>query len=75
MVDYKNYDKKSYRAGFQDGFAEAKELFKRPKGEWLDIYESHIAYQCSNCKRQMPVPSYFKFCPNCGADMRGEENV
>ena len=43
-----------------------------PKGEWLDIYESHIAYECSNCHRQMPVVDFY-FCPNCGAQMHTKE--
>lgn len=43
---------------------------KRPQGEWLDIYATHIAYECSNCHMQMPITGYFNFCPNCGADMR-----
>lgn len=43
----------------------------RPQGEWNDIYESHIAYECSNCKMQMPISErYFHFCPNCGAAMQ-----
>lgn len=49
-----------------------KELLEaRPKGEWLEPYESHIAQECSICHRQMPAPKWFNFCPNCGADMRG----
>lgn len=49
-------------------------LAERPQGEWLDIYSTHIAYECSNCHIQMPVTDYFNFCPNCGADMRGKNN-
>lgn len=45
----------------------------RPKGEWLEPYESKIAQECSICHRQMPAPKWFHFCPNCGADMRGAE--
>ena len=49
-----------------------KALEERPQGEWNDIYESHIAYECSNCKIQMPIiEEYFNYCPNCGADMKG----
>ena len=51
-----------------------KEMPERPQGKWLDIYKSHIAYECSNCHIQMPITDYYNFCPNCGADMRGDKN-
>ena len=50
---------------------------ERKKGKWNcsdDMYESGICSVCEwdtgesyvNCKK------WFKYCPNCGADMRGE---
>lgn len=48
------------------------------RGEW--IYDSpHGVPHCSNCG-EVSVESVFgrsepNFCPNCGADMRGECNV
>ena len=39
----------------------------RPKGMWLDIYSSHIAYKCSNCGRLMPITDDFMYCPFCGS--------
>ena len=53
---------------------------QRPKGKWLDkkttIKGAHgLAYGrygCSVCKRKFPTKS--NFCPDCGSDMRGEEN-
>lgn len=52
------------------------------KGEW--IYDKNIEnWRCSRCGQTPPPTGYvgkadfmathFKFCPNCGADMRGEE--
>ena len=48
------------------------------EGEWIKDY-SH--YRCSNCGKEAPyiypneherfVEIKSKFCPNCGADMRG----
>ena len=47
----------------------------RPHGEWIvkgqDIY-------CSICNQESAynefgASKFSKFCPNCGADMRGEE--
>lgn len=46
----------------------------RPKGEWSDAFE-HLGYyyhKCSNCCFGIKVADYCNFCPNCGADMRGD---
>ena len=49
-------------------------------GEWIyceATYDSSEGYECSNCKcsfhTRVPYFSEFNFCPNCGADMRKEE--
>lgn len=50
------------------------ELISENKGEW--IHKPHIygvAY-CSVCDYENKVNDS-NFCPNCGADMRGGENV
>lgn len=41
---------------------------ERPKGEWI---VSGLDYKCSNCG-MLPYFRQYNFCPNCGADMRGE---
>ena len=53
-------------------------LEERKQGEWIE-YEKltdnggYIWKKCSCCSEDMQgVES--KFCPNCGADMRGNEN-
>lgn len=51
---------------------------ERKKGKWYcsdDIYESGV---CSACKFDtgelyVACKRWFNFCPNCGADMRGEQ--
>ena len=64
-----------YAAGFADGYRQGKKDAERKKGRWIDG-------QCSICG--CDIPAYIidwkwqkdmdaNFCPNCGADMRGEE--
>lgn len=42
---------------------------EREKGEW--IYDGDCIH-CSSCKSAFNNLIGFNFCPNCGADMRGE---
>lgn len=42
-------------------------------GEWIDKGEDYmIRWTCSNCGRR--DTHIYDFCPDCGADMRGENN-
>lgn len=44
------------------------------KGEWDDV---QCVFSCSECKTWLLVEDGnmdMNFCPNCGADMRGEED-
>ena len=50
---------------------------ERKKGKWVRQvlgstagYGTTVMYQCSNCE-QMAMSRYH-YCPNCGAEMRGE---
>ena len=54
----------------------------KPKtGEWEEVedYNGDIHYQCNQCKNEFilidgtPQDNDYKYCPNCGAKMRGEE--
>ena len=48
---------------------------ERKKGKWID--EPNCWYRCSYCKSHYPSikgTMEYNFCPNCGADMRGDEN-
>lgn len=74
---------RAYKNGYADGQKDA-----RKKGVWLNWQggpvwpnEFYRWWCCSECKHQMEFdeavtkdefPS--NFCPNCGADMRGEED-
>ena len=53
----------------------------RPQGEWicheggwkdLDYYPTK--YECDQCHHYVDVASDKKFCPNCGARMKGAED-
>ena len=47
-------------------------LKDRPHGEWIFKHNSADIW-CSNCDDSFDeIPQKFLFCPNCGADMRGE---
>lgn len=52
----------------------------RPQGEWIEIKRyweiNQWVYEieCSVCKERIKNPYEPHFCPNCGADMRGENN-
>lgn len=51
-----------------------EELTERKRGEW--VLNDDQVYECKDCGY---VPSldgytYFNYCPNCGADMRGEHH-
>ena len=46
---------------------------ERKKGMWLFPYGDKKYKRCSVCERDYySIPHNSNFCPNCGADMRGE---
>ena len=55
---------------------------ERKTGEWIvqDDGWDGVYYECSCCKEAFtlidgtPSENLYNFCPNCGADMRGEED-
>ena len=65
-----------------EAIREAISALSENKGEW--IYDKGIYnWRCSRCNQTPPPTGYvgkaefmathFKFCPNCGADMKGGE--
>lgn len=58
------------------------EVTDRPKGEWIGegdgyadgeiVYDTWYCSKCDHCEEgeELALPNY---CPNCGADMRGDE--
>lgn len=67
----------SYIDGLIDG-AEAV----RPHGKWIykQVYDYEY-WECSHCGEPWttiegtPQDNFMNFCPNCGADMRGDNNA
>ena len=43
---------------------------ERKTGKWIYAPTEPLGYICSECKKGC---CRYNFCPNCGADMRGEQ--
>ena len=63
-----NYDRDQYNKGYED----AKRQYQRPKSRWLTVSLGRVL--CENCTYvNDPWFKYFDYCPNCGADMKEDE--
>ena len=63
-----------------DGFTNAPTIEERKKGEWIpqnhnktNGMASTAVYYYPKCSACGHCANYTNFCPNCGADMRGEQ--
>ena len=72
-------DTYSYRSGWNNALKRASIIISndiRPQGEWI-IDGHHIRcnkcneYICNTDREGNKIPN--NFCPNCGADMRGNQ--
>lgn len=49
----------------------------RKRGKWIihydDLYPAESTIECSVCREEQYYAIDNNFCPNCGADMRGDE--
>ena len=58
---------------FQMMVDEQPTIEERKTGKWLFPYGDKKYKRCSVCERDYySIPYNSNFCPNCGADMRGE---
>lgn len=46
----------------------------RKTGQWIKRKKGAIGYDCSCCGKSN-ISNHFDYCPNCGADMRGEQDI
>lgn len=80
LKDYYNDKNEDSYVGFDDNDNEALDLaikaLERPQGKWIDDSKEDSYYaNCSHCDYQIDTHyerGYLNYCPNCGADMRGE---
>ena len=54
---------------------------ERKKGKWIPLFDGRFTggaywFHCSKCERVVPDVRNggWNFCPNCGADMRGDDH-
>ena len=52
---------------------------EREKGRWIPVTNGRGGFECDQCHNYAPsyqdgVEWLSGFCPNCGADMRGEQD-
>ena len=57
------------------GSAEKSSTVERKKGKWIvhDYALGRERYECADCKGRCDLE--YNFCPNCGADMRGKDDI
>ena len=53
-----------------------KALEGRPRGEWEKPFEMNgkTYHKCTNCHISSELILINKYCPNCGANMKGTKN-
>lgn len=52
---------------------------ERKKGKWIDVTNGRGGHECDECHNYAPAwqtgeERLTDFCPNCGADMKGEDD-
>ena len=57
----------------QEALDTAIEALERKNGKWIEDREMYKVYRCSVCDDCYQDVGYgYNYCPNCGADMRGD---
>lgn len=63
-------DYKGYLRGDFEEILEALPSAQPRKGKWLLL----DGYRCSECNHKLQTTGLPSSCPNCGADLRGEQD-
>lgn len=77
----------AYKVGYNDAiesiaqFAPTANVVERKVGKWVEptrdgcvTYDKNAYRECSCCGAKTYLAMQYKFCPNCGAEMKGEDN-
>ena len=77
LIDADELKKYSYRTDWNVPVVDVNDIDKaptieeRPHGEWIrTALYGMTCYECNRCHLHYDLRSFF--CPNCGADMRGD---
>ena len=75
---YNIKDGKIYKYKAKGGTVRTYKLENRPQGEWKSVKASIYPYgydvECSVCGFRMGSSFGYKYCPNCGARMKGADD-
>ena len=67
----------NFKAGYKQAIIDGKTNYSRPKGEWVETSDFDEfygkVYKCTNCNEETLGCDCHNYCPNCGADMRGNK--
>ncbi len=62
------------RAWWLINHAKLADVRENVRGEWVFPYEDKKYKRCSVCRKTFySIPATSNFCPNCGAEMRGDK--
>lgn len=80
--EHRHYQTNNLDDAYEQGWNDLQECIEnlpsaQPKrGKWIIMDAGFPVPKCSVCgeKAYMRKRSYYNFCPNCGADMKGNED-